>query len=203
MQCPGWDTMVGMPGRGSSTKGAAKREEILRAALELFAVEGYRGTSLRTLAQRCNISLAGLMHYFDSREDLLVKTLQLRDEVARANTEGLPPMRGFIAVLRANANEPGLIELFVTLLAAASDPEHPAAAFMAERFDRLITGLSELIRTHPDGRELSPAQVRSHARRLIAVADGLQQQWVVDRGIDIAEEFLAYTAAQPLAGLKP
>ena len=66
--------------RGSYAKGIAKRAEILDVALEVFAVEGYRGTSLRKVASLCNLSLAGVMHYFDSKEDLLVQILRERDD---------------------------------------------------------------------------------------------------------------------------
>ncbi|HEY5230670.1 MAG TPA: helix-turn-helix domain-containing protein, partial [Galbitalea sp.] len=59
-----------MAGKGSYAKGVAKREEILRTALEVFARQGYRGTSLRELADAVNLSQAGLLHYFDSKEEL-------------------------------------------------------------------------------------------------------------------------------------
>ena len=47
-----------MAGKGSYAKGVAKREEILRTALEVFAKQGYRGTSLRELAEAVNLSQA-------------------------------------------------------------------------------------------------------------------------------------------------
>ena len=70
----------GMSPKGPYPKGVAKREEILRTALEIFSREGYRGTSLREVARSCGLSLPGLMHYFDSKEDLLAAILKKRDE---------------------------------------------------------------------------------------------------------------------------
>ena len=66
-----------MAARSSYPKGVRKREEILDVALEVFADEGYRGTSLRTVASRCALTVAGVMHYFESREDLLTQILSL------------------------------------------------------------------------------------------------------------------------------
>lgn len=45
--------------------------EILGHAARLFADEGYDGASLRGLARATGISLAGLYHYFQSKEALL------------------------------------------------------------------------------------------------------------------------------------
>ncbi|HEY0565100.1 MAG TPA: TetR/AcrR family transcriptional regulator [Terriglobales bacterium] len=45
--------------------------EILACAAQVFAEKGYEGASMRDLSKACGISLAGLYHYFDSKEKLL------------------------------------------------------------------------------------------------------------------------------------
>lgn len=45
--------------------------EILHAAAERFAAQGYAATSIRDLARSSGASLAGLYHYFHSKEELL------------------------------------------------------------------------------------------------------------------------------------
>src|SRR6187402_3711968 len=67
--------------RGSYAKGVAKREEILERALEVIAREGYRGASVKELADAVGLSQAGLLHYFDSKEELFTEILRKRDEV--------------------------------------------------------------------------------------------------------------------------
>ena len=47
---------------GVYAKGRLKREEILDVALEVFSDEGARATSLRTLAARCGLTVAGVRH---------------------------------------------------------------------------------------------------------------------------------------------
>src|SRR3982751_4591907 len=67
--------------RGSYAKGVAKREEILERALDVIAREGYRGASVKELADAVGLSQAGLLHYFDSKEELFAEILRKRDEV--------------------------------------------------------------------------------------------------------------------------
>src|SRR6476659_10235287 len=48
-----------------------KLEFILRSAAQIFADKSYHSTSMRDIARATNVSLAGLYHYFTSKEDLL------------------------------------------------------------------------------------------------------------------------------------
>lgn len=48
-----------------------KRDYLLARAATLFAEKGYEATSLRDVSQAVGVSLAGLYHYFESKEDLL------------------------------------------------------------------------------------------------------------------------------------
>ena len=50
---------------------AARRDRLLAQAAQLFAEKGYEATSLRDVSQALGVSLAGLYHYFASKEDLL------------------------------------------------------------------------------------------------------------------------------------
>lgn len=176
-----------MATRGSYAKGIAKRAEILDVALEIFAEEGYRGTSLRKVAHLCNLSLAGVMHYFDSKEDLLVQILRKRDQRNEVIGDDIVQQGNYTAVLSRSAEEPGLIALHVTMAAAAADPSHPAAAYFKERHARLVKISEDSYYSHrptPTAEEL--AFFRSMIRTAVALADGLKQQWLVDRSVDVA-----------------
>jgi AcrR family transcriptional regulator len=48
------------------------RERILDVALELFAAQGYDGTSLRQIAEQLSITKAAIYYYFESKEDILM-----------------------------------------------------------------------------------------------------------------------------------
>lgn len=48
-----------------------KRELILHTALEIFATQGFHGTSISTIAQKAGISKGLMYNYFESKDDLL------------------------------------------------------------------------------------------------------------------------------------
>jgi len=179
-----------MAKRGPYRKGEAKRAEILEKALEVFAVEGYRGTSLRKVAAQCGLSMPGIMHYFDSREDLLTQVLKKRDEDARARHHDPLTLPSALEIIGESQHTPGLVELFVSLAAAASDTGHPAHAFFEERYrvfrETLAQRLEEAQRQGRIRAGLPPERLAPLA---LAVADGIQLQWMVDRSIDMSQAF--------------
>ncbi|MBR7837941.1 TetR/AcrR family transcriptional regulator [Actinospica durhamensis] len=179
-----------MAKRGPYRKGEAKRAEILETALEIFAAEGYRGTSLRKVAAQCGLSMPGIMHYFESREDLLTQVLRRRDEDARARHPDPLSVAGAFEVVAENQHTPGLVELFVSLAAAASDPGHPAHAFFEERYrvfrETLAARLEE---ARGQGRIRSDLPSERLAALVLAATDGIQLQWMVDRSIDMSQSF--------------
>lgn len=177
-----------MAKRGPYEKGEAKRSEILHAALEIFAAEGYRGTSLRKVAAKCSLSLPGLMHYFDSKEDLLTQVLRMRDETARVRQVERDDPKSYREIIREGVKTPGLVELFVSMAAAASDPAHPAHAHFAERYPVLRERVADFVRARAEeGRINTSIPPERLAVLFIAVADGIQLQWLIDRSTDMEQ----------------
>ncbi|MFD5863405.1 TetR/AcrR family transcriptional regulator [Agromyces sp. NPDC127015] len=183
-----------MASRGSYAKGVAKREEILTTALEVIARNGYRGASVRELADAVGLSQAGLLHYFSSKEELFQEILRKRDEVDSQALEGERerPIDGFFAVIRHNAEVPGLVRLYAQLSTEAGDPDHPAREFFIERYRQFRLRFSDLIRDEQAAGNV-PADVdpEQTANLFLAAADGLQTQWMLDPSIDMAES-IAY-----------
>jgi TetR/AcrR family transcriptional regulator, cholesterol catabolism regulator len=69
-------TRARRPSRKGATRVTATRFDrrlghILDHATEVFCVKGYEGASMRDLSRATGISLAGLYHYFESKERLL------------------------------------------------------------------------------------------------------------------------------------
>jgi AcrR family transcriptional regulator len=181
--------------RGSYAKGVAKREEILERALEVIAREGYRGASVKELADAVGLSQAGLLHYFDSKEELFTEILRKRDEVDMANYgRGLDhapqPGRlhdGYLQVIRHNSDVPGLVELYSRMSVEASDPQHPAHGFFLERGRNLRTVFAaELATSIASGELTDDVDPETLARIFQAVADGLQLQWMLEPDLDMA-----------------
>ncbi len=55
----------------SEARYARRQEEILAHATDVFCEKGYEGASMRDLSRATGMSLAGLYHYFGSKERLL------------------------------------------------------------------------------------------------------------------------------------
>jgi AcrR family transcriptional regulator len=49
----------------------SQMERLLEHAARIFCEKGYEGASMRDLSRACGMSLAGLYHYFSSKEELL------------------------------------------------------------------------------------------------------------------------------------
>lgn len=181
-----------MARRGAYAKGVAKREEILAAALDVIARHGYGRASVRELADAVGLSQAGLLHYFGTKEELFAAVLRKRDEADLARTRDLSgassTFDGFREIIGRNAEVPGLIQLYVRLSAEATDAAHPAHAFFAERtrsFRELVSG--DIRRMQADGTARADLDADRAAMLLLAAADGLQVQWLMDPSVDMAE----------------
>ncbi|MET8983556.1 TetR/AcrR family transcriptional regulator [Streptomyces sp. NPDC004539] len=180
--------------RGPYRKGLERREQILRAALEVFGDHGERGASLKEIADRVGMSQAGVLHYFGSREELLVAVLEERDaRGGRATAHVTSPGEALATTAARNTGERGLVDLFVTLSAAASDPAHPAHAFFTRRYDELTDSLATGLREgQRHGRTRDDVRPDQLARMLIALSDGLQLQWLLNPGVDMADTIEAF-----------
>ncbi|CAM5778771.1 TetR/AcrR family transcriptional regulator [Cellulomonas persica] len=173
-------------------RGRATREDILRAALVLFGEVGYHTASLREIAARVGISHPGLLHHFPSKAALLEAVLQRRDDVddaaMRADLDaGVDYLEALVRVVERNVARPGIVELFATLSAEATSPAHPAHAYFQRRYADVLAATTAVFEEHRAAGTLRQGvEPRSAARRLVAVMDGLQVQWLL--GTDSAAD---------------
>jgi TetR/AcrR family transcriptional regulator len=68
--------------RNRRTAGPDARERVLQAAAECFALRGFRGASTRELARRARVSEVTLFRLFKTKQDLYLKVLDEKLEVA-------------------------------------------------------------------------------------------------------------------------
>lgn len=87
--------MTNPPHTKRQEQALARREQLLRTALLLFAEKGYRGTSVRDIARAAGVNEGLLYHYFASKGDLF-----------RAVLDQYAPVRAFGAFLRAASSHP-------------------------------------------------------------------------------------------------
>lgn len=159
-------------------KGVARRAEILAAALAVYAASDRSGPRLSDIAAAVGLTEAGVLHYFKTKDHLFVAILEARDEAA-ARRYDLGTEDGVWAYLAETVQTPGLTKLFVDMSAAASDPAHPAHAFM-ERHDRAARHLLRTVLVDVDDHEADEI--------LLAAAEGLQLRWLRDPSTDLVDQ---------------
>lgn len=72
------------------------RDEILRAAMKLFAERGYHGTTVAEIAEAADIALSTLFAYFPSKEDIVFYDFPRLQSTLREALEGSPDvLHGF------------------------------------------------------------------------------------------------------------
>ncbi|MHA6761218.1 TetR/AcrR family transcriptional regulator [Streptacidiphilus sp. PAMC 29251] len=169
--------------RGPYQKGVARRAEILKVALDAYETSGPQGPSLKSIAAAVGLTEAGVLHYFESKDELLVAILAARDAEYSA-TYDLTTLDGAWALMAHTTETPGLLRLFVDMTAASARPEHPAHLFMRERAVQ-VTELIEAL--------LGPGRTWQ-ARVLLAAAEGLQIQWLRDPSTDIVADLKRLSA---------
>ncbi|MFC4334706.1 TetR/AcrR family transcriptional regulator [Salininema proteolyticum] len=192
------DSDTARPVRHGS-RGRARRDEILSVALGVIAENGYRGLTLGEVAKRVGLSQQGVLHYFPSKEELLIGVLRQRDE-----WDVSAPFGGENAVeftvgdlemlVEVNAARPEIVRTFSALLGESITEEHPAGPYFKDRYDWVRDSIESTLRgefgeTMPSG--ITAAQ---GAIMLTALMDGLQYQWLHDpEKIDMPELFHGLT----------
>ncbi|MBB2947331.1 AcrR family transcriptional regulator [Actinoplanes lutulentus] len=180
--------------RGPYAKTAKVRARAIDAGIALFSSAGYNGATLTVIAETLGMTLTGLQHHFPTKESLLTAVLEERDRRAE---EALPSsgshtdaFENLAAMLSESQKTPGLMELQCVLSAEATSADHPAHEYFQRRYARLRGEATEAFRQMAeDGQLTSAYEPASLAAMLIAVVDGLQLQWLLERGsVDIEAE---------------
>lgn len=184
-------------------RGADRRASIVRAAFEVIAERGYRGTSLAAVADRVGLTQQGLMHYFPTKEDLLTAVLETRDEwdlLHFGHAESSMTVNQLADLVDYNATRPGIVQTYTVLSADSVTEDHPAREYFHDRYERVRAGMTQMLERHRD--ELPPGTTPEQLAPIaIAVLDGLQLQWLLDRSeVDMSAGFRTFLT---LLGIKP
>ena len=96
-------------------------------------------------------------------------------------------MSRLLRAVERNSDEPGLVRLFVSMSAESVDSDGIAHEFFVDRYRWLIAEIAGDIRAQQEEGELSGViDAEDIASILVAVADGLQLQWLLNPdGVDM------------------
>jgi AcrR family transcriptional regulator len=130
-------------------RGVERREAILDAAIDVFAVEGSRGGSLAEIGERAGTTRAGVLHHFGSKQALLLAAIKERDRragegfVALGHTGGIAMLRGLLRYAEQAEREPGLAALHTTLMVENLHQHSAAHRYFARRAARVRKVLAD------------------------------------------------------------
>ena len=117
----------GRPKAGSEDKKA----RILAEALTLFSTRGYVATSLADIARASDISKAGLLHHYSSKDQLLAAVLEERDRRTLSRLPGgdaraEAALDAWVEMVAHNQRHPDGVALYTAMSAAVIDADHQA-----------------------------------------------------------------------------
>lgn len=180
--------------KGDAAANAARRLDILKAAFEVFSRTGYQGSSLSAVAEIVGMTEAGILHHFKTKANLLTAVLEYRDQLttdrfAKHDEDGMGFVKGWFDTVEYNISVPGMVELFCVVSAEATKESHPAHDFFKQRYFNTIQLASDAMHRLQDAghinQNLDPDDL---GRALVALSDGLQVQWLLDRNWDMLDE---------------
>ncbi len=163
-----------------------KRADILDAAIDIFGNKGYANGTLADIAEQVEITHAGVLHHFGSKQNLLLEMLAYRDEtdVADLDEKHIPDgAELFVHLVRtalANSRRAGIVQVYTVLSAEAVTDDHPARPFFNKRYATLrgeVAGAFRLLCEQEGIGE--PATIGAASASILAVMDGLQLQWLL------------------------
>ncbi|WAA66560.1 TetR/AcrR family transcriptional regulator [Microbacterium oxydans] len=164
----------------------AKREQILKAAVEIFGNKGSTNGTLADVAEQVGITHAGVLHHFGSKQKLLLEVLAYRDQsdvagLAKKHIPDGPEL--FLHLVRtafANEKRPGIVQAYTVLSAESVTDDHPARGFFEDRYTTLRREVSAAFHELCVQEGVSdPDTIADAAAAILAVMDGLQMQWLL------------------------
>ena len=162
-----------------------RKRQLLEAGTELFTRHAYDELSMAAIAREAGISKALLYHYFPSKRDLFVATLETAAEELRARTETDPTrpaaeqlvvsLDAFLAYIEENA---GAYRKLMQAANTVAEVHELIAAVRDETAQRVLDAL------FPAG---APPKARAAVRAWFWFMDGACLDWLDHRDITRTE----------------
>lgn len=158
-----------------------RREQILKAALQVFAEKGYHNARVSDVAARVGVSQGAIYWYFKSKEELFETAFMSQLDamfapIVQLVKEKLPPEVKLLRAVEASLDLMTTdIEFFYLLMQAISTRE--VANLLAYDFQELYTELKGM--TASLFQELEDPDPEATASVLLAILDGLGFQYMI------------------------
>ncbi len=174
-----------MKQQAGSAAGTAdqRREQMLRAALEVIAERGYPETRITDVAAQAGTSAALVIYYFKTRDQLLTEAIRFSEDVwyeaGKQRMAKIPTAAGrleeIVAMTCLPESDPDLSGSWLLWLDLwAQSARNPGVAAIRQKFDeRWRETIRDLVRTGQDAGEFGSVDADDFAVTLSALLDGL------------------------------
>ena len=198
-------------GRARGSKQALREEAILQAAAECFGEQGYRATTLETIAERLGISRVTLYRYCPSKEELLIRVFErsiaiFQRDLRQICSQPIAPEEKLRQIIRHQVRLMADHRNFLTVFFSeeSSLPEEIAERARAER--RIYDGLVEgVISKGIEAGRLAPLPAKLVSFAILGMCNWLYQWYQPDGPLsadEVARNFIqlveqGYLGADP------
>ena len=178
-------------------KGEDRKQRILEVAERLLARYGWRNTSLAQIAREAGVSAAGLLHHFESKEQLLNAVLDTRDADDDTHADRTGDLVTQICrVAERFDRQPELVGTFTVLLIENIAPDAPLHDRLLSRQRDAVNIVAELIESgQRAGQYRTDFDPAIKAVEILAFVNGMETAWLLDPSIPLAEVFKGYAEA--------
>jgi AcrR family transcriptional regulator len=175
-------------------KGEDRKQRILAVAQRLLTRNGWRNTTLAQIAGEAGVTPAGLLHHFESKEQLLHAVLDTRDFDDDTHADRGGDLIGEIAqVADRFTRAPELIGTFTVLLAENILPDALLHDRLLARHRASVDIVADAIRRgQAAGRFRADIDPAVKAVEILAFVHGMETIWLLDPSIPLSEVFKEY-----------
>jgi AcrR family transcriptional regulator len=175
-------------------KGEDRRQRILAVAERLLARNGWRNTSLAQIAKEAGVTPAGLLHHFESKEQLLNAVLDARDADDDADADRSGDLITELSRVPERFDRaPELVGTFTVLLVENIAPDAPLHDRLHKRYRDAVDIITDIIkRGQSDGQFRPDFDAASKAVEVLAFINGMETLWLLDPSIPLTEVFNGY-----------
>ena len=177
-----------------------RREQMLRAALDVIAERGYPESRIADVAERAGTSPALVIYYFKTKDQLLTEAIRFSEdswyEAGMRRMAEIPTAAGKLEEIvamsclpEADSEPPSSWALWLDLWAQAV--RHPEVAGVRQKFDERWRDLiCSLVVTGQEAGEFGPVDPADFAVLLSALMDGLAVQIALsDPAVDASRAY--------------
>ncbi|SPM40430.1 TetR family transcriptional regulator, partial [Mycobacterium numidiamassiliense] len=176
-------------------KGEDRKQRILAVAQRLLTRNGWRATTLAQIAGEAGVTPAGLLHHFESKEQLLHAVLDARDLDDESHADRSGDLLAQISQVAERFNRaPELLSTFTVLLVENILPDAPLHDRMLARQQTAADIVAAAIRRgQADGSYRSDIDPEVKAVEILAFVHGMETLWLLDPSIPLTAVFKQYT----------